>query len=78
MDANTFQDPKVQEALRGYALIRADVTANDAAMKALLKRYGLIGPPAILLFDAQGREAGRYVGYESPKDLLGHLQGVGP
>ena len=78
MDAHTFQDPKVQEALRGYALIRVDVTANDAATKALLKRYGLIGPPAILLFDAQGREAGQYVGYEGPKDLLGHLQKVQP
>ena len=33
-------------------LLKADVTANTDEHKALLKRFGLFGPPGILFFDA--------------------------
>jgi thiol:disulfide interchange protein DsbD len=49
-------------------LIQADVTANRAEDKALMKRYGLFGPPGILFFDPQGREQAqaRVIGYVPP------------
>ena len=34
----------------------ADVTANNDEHKALLKRFGLFGPPGIIFFDAAGAE----------------------
>jgi thiol:disulfide interchange protein DsbD len=37
-------------------LLKADVTANSEAHKALLKRFGLFGPPGIIFFDATGKE----------------------
>ena len=43
----------------------ADVTANSEEHKALLKRFGLFGPPGIIFFDAAGkeREGMRVVGF---------------
>ncbi|WP_127471158.1 protein-disulfide reductase DsbD [Thiomicrorhabdus aquaedulcis] len=66
MEKFTFSDAQVQNALAGVTLLKADVTANDAADKALMKRFGLIGPPAILFFNAQGQEqkAQRVIGFK--------------
>ena len=67
MEKLTFTDAGVQRLLADTLLLQADVTANDADDKALLKRFGLFGPPGIILFDRQGREipASRIIGYQS-------------
>ena len=44
MKHKTFAQPQVQQALAGWLLLRADVTANTADDKALLKRFNLYGP----------------------------------
>ncbi|AXK40901.1 protein-disulfide reductase DsbD [Crenobacter cavernae] len=70
LEAKTFTDPAVAAAMRRFTLLRADVTANNAEHQALLKRFGLFGPPGLILFDAQGREAKRVIGYvEAPAFL---------
>jgi thioredoxin:protein disulfide reductase len=65
MEATTFLDPAVRKALSGAVLLRADVTANDADDRALLKRFGIYGPPTIAFYGRNGRERSRYrvVGY---------------
>lgn len=65
MEATTFLNPVVQQALAGTVLLRADVTANDANDQALLKRFGIYGPPTIAFYGRNGRERSRYrvVGY---------------
>jgi thiol:disulfide interchange protein DsbD len=50
----TFNDAGVRQALSGYQLIKVDVTANDAAAKVLNREYGVIGPPALLFYGADG------------------------
>ena len=45
MERFTFTDPAVQEKLAGALLLKADVTANNADDRALLKRFSLFGPP---------------------------------
>ncbi len=67
MEATTFLDPAVRQALVGTVLLRADVTANDAKDRALLKRFGIYGPPTIAFYGRDGRERSRYrvVGYMS-------------
>jgi len=80
MDRYTFSDPKVQHALKDTVLLQADVTKNDAQDKALLKAFALIGPPAILFFQASSKELSqhRVVGY-MPSDLfLQHLKRLNP
>jgi thiol:disulfide interchange protein DsbD len=56
MEHFTFSDPQVQAKFSGMLLLQADVTANSAEHKALLKRFRLFGPPGIIFFDKGGRE----------------------
>jgi thiol:disulfide interchange protein DsbD len=76
MEKFTFADPRVRQALSGYQLLRADVTANDEQDKALLKRFGLFGPPGIIFFGRDGREidGARVVGYQPADQFLAGLQ----
>jgi thiol:disulfide interchange protein DsbD len=65
MERYTFTDPRVKAALGTALLLRADVTANNADDKALLKHFGIIGPPTIAFYDKSGEERAQYrvVGY---------------
>lgn len=74
MEAFTFSDASVQQALANSLLLKADVTANDNQDKALLKKFGIIGPPAILFFNVQGEEQRGYrvVGFQPAKDFAPH------
>ncbi len=79
MERFTFSDATVKAKLKPVLLLQADVTANSEADKALLKRYGLFGPPGILFFDTQGKELSdmRVTGYQDAAQFLKTLQGVG-
>ena len=59
---------KMQE----YILVQADVTRNTPEHQALLKQYGLFGPPGILLFNPAGEEYTnqRVVGFMPPDRFL--------
>ncbi len=76
MERDTFSDTNVHKALSNFVLLKADVTKNNADDKALLARFGLIGPPATLFFgpDQQERKAFRIVGYKDALDFIAHLQ----
>jgi thiol:disulfide interchange protein DsbD len=78
MERNTFPEPAVAALMEQLTLLQADVTANDAVDQALMRRFGVIGPPAILFFDRDGREmeAYRLVGYFDPETFAAHLQRV--
>ncbi|MEM5315831.1 protein-disulfide reductase DsbD [Paraburkholderia sp. JHI869] len=73
MEKFTFSDPRVQARLAELGLLRADVTANNSDDQALLKRFGLFGPPGIIFFDTQGHEVLRVVGYENADRFLARL-----
>ncbi len=60
MEDSTFRDPRVRAALGDALLLRADVTANDERDRALMKRLGVLGPPAILFFGPDRVERRRY------------------
>ncbi|MBU9382737.1 protein-disulfide reductase DsbD [Burkholderia gladioli] len=77
MEHLTFTDPRVQARLGQLHLVRADVTANTADDQALLKRFGLFGPPGIIVFGADGRELGRVVGYQAADRFLRSLDRAG-
>ena len=79
MEAQTFVDPAVRAKLDKAVLLRADVTANSADDKALLKRFGLFGPPGIILFDAQGHEieSARVIGFQDAGRFSASLSGAG-
>jgi thiol:disulfide interchange protein DsbD len=75
MEKLTFVDPAVKARLANTVLLQVDVTANDADDRAMLKRFGLFGPPGIILFDRQGKEIpdSRVIGYQDTTKFLGSL-----
>jgi thiol:disulfide interchange protein DsbD len=75
MDKYSFPEPPVQQALRAGLALKADVTANDDIDQALMKRFRIIGPPAILFFDAHGREMPQFrvIGYQKPEAFAKHV-----
>ncbi len=79
MERDTFTQPAVRQRLAGALLLRADVTANTADDRALLKRFGLFGPPGTLFFDAAGREVRdvRVIGFENGERFAQSLQAAG-
>ena len=79
MERFTFTDPVVQQHMAGALLLRADVTANSAQDRALLRRFHLYGPPATIFFDRGGREIGaaRLVGFQKTARFLETLQHAG-
>ena len=68
MEKLTFTDAAVMAEMDKMLLLRIDVTANNADDKAMLKRFGLFGPPGILFFGEGGKEIrqARVIGYQAP------------
>ncbi len=75
MEKFTFTDPGVQAEFARARLLQADVTANDAEDQALLKHFGILGPPTIVFFDAGGRERPefRVVGFKKAEEFRPHI-----
>jgi len=78
MELWTFSDPRVQQHFAGMQLLQVDVTANNADDRALLKRFGLFGPPGIIFFgrDAAEIAGGRVIGYQDNHKFLQSLARV--
>jgi thiol:disulfide interchange protein DsbD len=78
MERETFADPGVRKALGEWVLLQADVTANGKDDQALLRRYGLFGPPATLFFGPDGaeRQDHRVVGFVAAEAFLEHVRQV--
>ena len=76
LEKETFPDPAVQAALSDGVVLKADVTANDEADKALLARIGIPGPPAMIFYAADGseRRGSRLLGFLPPKEFVEHVR----
>ena len=76
MEINTFANPEVNEELQKFVLLQADVTKNSVENQALLKRFGLFGPPGILIFDLNSEELKdqRVIGYMPPQRFVQRLK----
>lgn len=75
MEAFTFTNPNVAAKMNQAILLQTDVTANDAKDKALLRRFNLYGPPAIIFYNSDGDEQSnaRVVGYMNAEKFGNHL-----
>jgi thioredoxin:protein disulfide reductase len=78
MEAYTFTDANVKQSLSGFVLLQADVTKQTDADKALLAKFNLIGPPAILFFNGspQENQSLRVIGYQDALTFTKTLQQV--
>ena len=74
----TFADSMVKAKLSEYVLIRADVTDNGEKEKALSKKYGVFGPPALIFFDKElnVRTSKTVIGFIEPAKFIEHLNSL--
>ena len=56
IEHEVLNNPQVLDRLKGYRLVRLDMTASNAGQRALLDRYQLFGPPALMFFGKNGSE----------------------
>jgi thiol:disulfide interchange protein DsbD len=78
MEVNTFANSEVNQELQKFVLLQADVTKNSPDNQALLKRFGLFGPPGILVFDLNSEELKdqRVIGYMPPQRFAERLKKI--
>ena len=76
LDATTFSDKRVAEAMNDFIRVKADLTApEDPMTEQLTKQYAIVGVPTIVFLDSSGQEikALRLTGVESPEKFLERL-----
>lgn len=77
LEKYTFSDPGVQASLRDLTVLQADVTDWNDTDRQLAKKFQVLGPPAILFFDAgtrQEKRAYRVVGYMEADKFRQHVE----
>jgi len=72
LEGITFKDATVLAKLNEFTLIKADVTKNTDDDKAMQKRFGVVGPPALIFWDKDNKEikSSQIVGYKNAEDFL--------
>ncbi len=75
LDKYTFTDPRVQVLLKDTLLLRVDVTANTIQHQELFTHYQIVGLPALLWFDKQGKEQStlRINGFLAADDFIKYV-----
>lgn len=79
MEKGTFADPAVRARLASPDLValKVDVTDNGPDARALMNRYGIIGPPATLFLQrTQETRAARLVGAEASAPFLARVNAL--
>ncbi|MEX2365205.1 MAG: thioredoxin family protein, partial [Pseudohongiellaceae bacterium] len=78
MERRVFSDGTVIMALEPFTLLQIDLTDNTPAQQALLDELGLFGPPALLFYHPDGREAEsqRVLGEMNRDQFLEHISKV--
>lgn len=76
IERQVFEQPDVQQALKGARLLRLDITADGPDSRALLRHYRVPGPPSILWIGPDGseRRGQRITGEISRVDFLERWQ----
>lgn len=80
IEREVFDNPQIAPRLTDYRLIRFDITDSNREQRALLDRYKLFGPPAVLFFDRTGNELAqvRVVGEIDAQLFREHLSRAKP
>ncbi len=68
----TFPDPTVSSLMSNFTLLRVDVTNNSDSDKELMKKYGVVGPPAVIFYDSTKKELknNKMIGYKPPNEFI--------
>ncbi|VAW42358.1 Cytochrome c-type biogenesis protein DsbD, protein-disulfide reductase [hydrothermal vent metagenome] len=78
MEESTYAQASVQKELENFLVLKADVTAQDAVDKELMRKFKIIGPPATLFFgtDNQLIKHSSFFGFKGPDEFIEHLRQI--
>ncbi|MDF7675514.1 protein-disulfide reductase DsbD [Neisseriaceae bacterium ESL0693] len=74
MAAYTFSQTKVQKTIDDKRLLQIDVTRNTPAQQAMLRQYGLYGPPGLFMIHANGQKSAPLLGFVRAEALIDWYQ----
>jgi thioredoxin:protein disulfide reductase len=83
----TFADPRVRKKAGAFVGLKMDLSVNqelpdaeqeklEARAEQVKKKYGVVGLPTVLLYDAQGKERLRLTDFVGPDEFLKLLDGI--
>ena len=72
LDTQTFSDERVQERLKGYKLVKIDISENDSAQTQMMKEFGVFAPP-VLIFYEKCAEISRFEGFVNADEFLAKI-----
>lgn len=78
MEQFTFTDSQVVAQMQGWRKLQVDVTNNTHEDRALMRRFQLFGPPAMIFFQKDGTEFSdaRLMGYMPAPAFSQHLDKI--
>lgn len=78
MEKTTYRDAEVEAALKGWLLLKVDVTVPNEMTRSAKSRFKIIAPPATLFINKAGYEVSdlRTFGLIKPRKLISMLKGV--
>jgi len=78
LDHLTYGDPNVLDRLKDFVAIKLDLTNPTAKDQELIRRYGVVGLPTVIILDRHGQELRdrRILGFLPPEEFLRRTAGV--
>ncbi|HFC30056.1 MAG TPA: protein-disulfide reductase DsbD [Oceanospirillales bacterium] len=78
MDSLTYAKDNVKKALERFVILKADVTKQDKVDKELMKKFNIIGPPAILFFSENDELLPQYsfFGFKDAEDFITYINKI--
>lgn len=77
LDEETYSDPRVEQALARFVLVKLDFTDNaDPQTIATRKKLGVIGMPTVIFLGPDGKELKRFSGFQDADTFLSTISGL--
>jgi len=77
LDHKTWVDPAVHAEGQRFTRVKMDMTRSETDWaKTQNADYAVVGMPTVILYDSQGREARRFVGFRKAGAVLEMMRGV--
>lgn len=73
LESDVFTNSGVVNSVKGYSMIKMDVTADRQAVKDIMSDFNVFGPPTIIVFDETGKEVNRMIGEMHPDHFIDEI-----
>ncbi len=78
LDAFTYSNQKVHEALKNYVNIKIDLTKETEENEEIKERFSIAGLPLVVFINSEGKRLPdkRITGFMGPEEFLAHIRDI--